>query len=199
MSIFAGDDVPLQTLPLDEERGTLGMWLAIATEVLLFVSLFFAYFYVGQRHPGWPASPPERRLALILLAILVASSAVLHLGERLLERGRRAAARMCIALTIGAGVVFVRVQVLEYRNRLVALWPTENAYSSLFYTITSLHALHVLVGLAILLFVLCLPRLEPAARPPHRPLHNAALYWHFVDVVWIAIVGLLYLLPHGAR
>jgi heme/copper-type cytochrome/quinol oxidase subunit 3 len=57
------------------------------------------------------------------------------------------------------------------------------------------HGLHVTLGMLMLAFAACLPELEPARRPPHRPLHNAALYWHFVDLVWVVIVALLYVAP----
>jgi cytochrome c oxidase subunit 3 len=197
--LLDGDDVPLDALPLDEERGTLGMWLCIVTEALLFVSMFFAYFYIGHRNRHWPASPPERKLALVLLGILAGSSVIVWAAEKLLERGHRVAARLAIWLTIAAGAVFLWVQTLEYRAHLQELWPTDDAYASLFYAITSLHGLHVIVGLCLLMFVGLLPRLEPVDRPPHRPLHNAALYWHFVDVVWLFVVGLLYLLPYVTR
>jgi cytochrome c oxidase subunit 3/cytochrome c oxidase subunit I+III len=195
----ANTDLRLDDLPLDDSRGTAGMWLAITTEAFLFVSLFFAYFYVGARHLRWPESPPKREMALILLAVLAGSSVTVHLAERCLAKGARVAARLLLALTIAAGGVFLALQALEYRSRLSELWPTDDVYSSLFYVITSVHALHVIVGLGMLAFVLVQPRLEPAARPPHRPLHNAALYWHFVDVVWLFVVTLLYLLPHWAH
>ncbi|MBW3671692.1 MAG: cytochrome c oxidase subunit 3 [Acidobacteria bacterium] len=99
-------------------------------------------------------------------------------------------------ITLILGIVFIALQVLEYRNHLQHLKPTSNAYGSIFYTITSFHAAHLILGMIMLGYVLILPRLEPAQRPPHRPYHNAALYWHFVDVVWILIVALLYVTPN---
>jgi heme/copper-type cytochrome/quinol oxidase subunit 3 len=175
------------------------MWLFIASELLLFVSLFFAYFYLGHRHPEWPIEPPKLMKALIMLAILVTSSFVLHAGEKKLKKGHFNAARALLAATIVLGVVFVIVQILEYRSHLEELKPVQNAYGSIFYTVTSFHAAHLLIGLLMLIFVLLLGKLEPREHPPHRPLHNASMYWHFVDVVWVFIVGLLYVLPHFAR
>ena len=87
------------------------------------------------------------------------------------------------------------LQFFEYRNHLQTLLPTTDSYGSIFYTITTIHGAHVTLGLLMLAYAIVLPRLEPAGRPPHRPLHNAALYWHFVDIVWVFIVGLLYYLP----
>ncbi len=188
----------LDDLPMDDERGTMGMWLAITNEALLFVSLFFAYYYVGHNHVRWPAEPPKLPLAFILLAVLVSSSIVLHLGEHMLKKGDQALARTLLGGTIALGVVFLVIQGFEYRNHLRELKPTTNAYGSIFYVITSIHALHVVVGLIMLLFVAFLPSFRPR-RSPHRPLHNVSLYWHFVDVVWLFIVGLLYVVPHWTR
>jgi heme/copper-type cytochrome/quinol oxidase subunit 3 len=194
-----GEAAPrIDDLPPDDSRGTMGMALAIVTESLLFVTLFFAYFYIGHRHPAWPEEPPKLQLALALLAILLASSGTLHLAEHLLGKGYRLAARLLLLLTLALGLCFLAVQALEYRNHLRELRPTDDVYGSLFYVITSFHGLHVVAGLLMLIFVACLPSLAPS-KSPHRPLHNAALYWHFVDVVWILVVALLYLLPHWAR
>ncbi|HVV49463.1 MAG TPA: cytochrome c oxidase subunit 3, partial [Polyangia bacterium] len=171
----------IDELPPDESRGTAGMALAIVTEALLFATLFFSYFLVGHRHPVWPQHPPKLALAIVLLAILVVSSGVVWLAEHSLRRGHPVAARLLVILTLLLGLGFLAVQGLEYRNHLRELRPTDGAYGSLFYVITSFHGLHVIVGLLMLAFVACLPTLTPA-ESPHRPLHNAALYWHFVDL-----------------
>jgi heme/copper-type cytochrome/quinol oxidase subunit 3 len=71
-----------------------------------------------------------------------------------------------------------------------------NVYGSIFYTITTFHVAHLILGLSMLVFALILPRLEPVDRPPHRPFHNAALYWHFVDFVWLWIMIFLYFAPN---
>jgi heme/copper-type cytochrome/quinol oxidase subunit 3 len=186
-------------LPLDDRRGTTGMQLLILTEALLFVVLFFAYFYLGRDETAWPTLAPKLRLALVMLGLLAASSVVLWAGERALRRGRVRAARGALLGTIALGVLFLVVQGFEYAERLKRLRPTSDAYGSIFYTITSFHAAHLVVGLLALGFVAALPELEPTSRSPHRPLHNAALYWHFVDAVWLVIVGLLYVLPNLER
>ena len=192
------DDPWLERLPPERERGTWAMALVIATEALLFISLFFAYFYVGRAHRPWPEHPPKALLAIVLLIILIASSVTLWMAERSLARGAERVARVLLVVTIALGLVFVTVQIVEYRNHLRELHPTTNAYGSLFYVITSFHGLHVIAGLLMLTFVAFLPHLVPH-RTPHRPLHAVALYWHFVDVVWIFVVGLVYLLPHWTR
>jgi heme/copper-type cytochrome/quinol oxidase subunit 3 len=94
------------------------------------------------------------------------------------------------------GLFFLLLQYFEYRERLKILTPQSSVYGSIFYTITSFHAAHLILGLLLLGYALILPRFEPAERPPYRPYHNAALYWHFVDFVWIFIVAILYVAPN---
>jgi heme/copper-type cytochrome/quinol oxidase subunit 3 len=190
---------PLPPLPLDDRRGSLGMLLFIATEAFLFLMLFFAYYYLGADAPRWPAAePPKLRFALPMLAILAGSSLVLHWGERQLRDGAHFVARVAVLITIAIGAAFLILQSLEYREHLRTLTPRTNAYGSIFYTLTSFHAAHLVLGICMLAYVLLLP-LGRVDRPPHRPLHNAALYWHFVDLVWICIVALLYLAPNVTR
>ena len=182
----------------DDRRGTAGMWLFIATEALLFVVLFFAYFYLGHDQPRWPPDAPRASKALAMLAVLLSSSAVLHFAERKQRAGRLGAARAAVLATIGLGLAFLSIQALEYAERLRSLRPTTSAYGSIFYTITSIHGAHVTLGLLMLGFVGLLGDLGSSDAPPHRALHNAGLYWHFVDAVWVVIVSVLYLLPRLA-
>jgi heme/copper-type cytochrome/quinol oxidase subunit 3 len=172
-------------------------WL-IVTEALLFVSLFFSYYLLAAHNPKWPLdAPPKLKLALGMLVILLASSACLEVARHFGKRSRNGPLRIAILCAVLLGVLFLGLQTLEYRDRLKSVLPTSDAYGSIFYVITSIHGLHVLIGLLMLAYVACLPRPSPGAdRPPHRPLHAAALYWHFVDAVWIFIVLLLYLVPH---
>jgi cytochrome c oxidase subunit I len=181
---------------LDVKRGSFGMKWFIGTEAMLFVGLFFAYYYLGTLQPHWPLSkPPKLTFALVMLGILLASSIVLHWGETREKLGKDVQARVAIALTLVLGAVFVVVQMAEYHVHLREMLPQEDSYASIFFTITSFHAAHLLVGLAMLGYVLFQPSLDPD-RPPHKPLHAAALYWHFVDVVWVVIVALLYVVPN---
>jgi cytochrome c oxidase subunit III len=188
----------IRDLPPDKRRGSFAMALTITTEAMLFVSFFFAYFYVGRLEQDWPTHPPKLHLALTLLAILVVSSGTIYGAEHALKKGARLAARLLLVATIGLGLVFMIVQGYEYLDHLKELTPRTDAYGSLFYVITSFHGLHVVAGLLMLIYVACLPDLDPPDSP-HRPLHNAALYWHFVDVIWVFVVGILYVLPHWTR
>jgi heme/copper-type cytochrome/quinol oxidase subunit 3 len=182
-----------ETTATDARRGLLGMNLVIATEAMLFVMLFFSYFYLVGLRP--PDPPPGLHYALPMLGVLVASSGVILLGERRVLRGQNGWARVALALTLGLGAVFLGLTYLEYREHFETLTPQTDAYGSIFFTITSFHALHVCVGLSLLLYVMFLPWIGVGPRPPHQAFKVAARYWHFVDVVWIVVVAVLYLLP----
>jgi heme/copper-type cytochrome/quinol oxidase subunit 3 len=190
----------VRTLPWDDRRGTWGMAMFIATEAALFVTLFFSYFYLGRDKESWPTdAPPKITLSLVMLAVLATSSLVLSWGEKQLERRREQAARFATGVTLCLGIGFLVLQFFEYRDHLRRLAPWSDAYGSIFYTITSFHALHLTLGLLMLAYALVLPKVGPTDRPPHRALHNAAIYWHFVDWVWFVIVSLLYVLPYWTQ
>jgi heme/copper-type cytochrome/quinol oxidase subunit 3 len=181
----------------DERRGTRGMVFFIATEAMLFVALFFAYFYLGAGQPQWPMDePPKLTLAFWMLGVLLSSSIVVYIGERVGRRGAAGTAKLLVAGGIALGIVFLVLQGFEYADHLRTLQPWDDAYASIFYTITSIHGLHVVLGLCMLGYTLLLPQPEHADKPPHKALHNAGMYWHFVDAVWILIVALLYVMPN---
>jgi cytochrome c oxidase subunit III len=191
---------PVALLGWDDRRGTASMYLFIVTEGMLFVALFFAYFYLGRNEPRWPMDdPPKLALAFTMLAVLLVSSGIVEWGRRKARAGNDRLARAAVLVTLLLGVVFLALQALEYRDHLKKLLPTTDSYGSIFYTITSIHGVHLVLGLLMLGYAASLPQLGPRTRAPHRPLHNAALYWHFVDGMWVIIVTLLYVLPNLQR
>lgn len=190
----------LATLPIDQRRGPNAIWCVIATEAMLFVSMFAAYYYLGSNKDRWSdESPPELMFPFILLAILLASSFVLHWGETQVKQERFGAGRMALWITVLMGLIFLGIQAYEYHSEWKEITPYSDSYGSIFYTTTSLHAAHVIVGLLLLAYVGVLPRYGRTLRTPHKPYETVALYWHFVDVVWIFIVALLYVIPNLQR
>lgn len=190
------DHPPLVTV-LDDRRGTAGMWLFILTEAALFLMLFFSYFYLAQGGWTWPhEKPPKLHYSIPMLFVLWASSGILHWGEKQVKRARYSQGFAALIVTILFGLGFLVLSAFEYMEHLKELQPTTNVYGSVFYTIVSFHAAHVIVGLLCLGFAAIVPRWEPVDRSPHRPYHNAALYWHFVDFVWFWIVVFLYIAPN---
>lgn len=200
MSVETTKSLPLslrrEPFALNDTRGTLAISLFIATEGTLFAVLFATYWYVAELAPRWPPDPPPKlHYAIPMLVILLLSSAILHWGEGQIQKRPRFAT-LAVVVTILMGIGFLIFSTFEYGERLQTLSPTQDTYGSLFYTIVTLHAAHVVVGLCMLCFVLLLPSFEPRHDMPHRPYHNAALYWHFVDTVWIFVVLILYVIPN---
>ncbi|HVW11717.1 MAG TPA: heme-copper oxidase subunit III [Bryobacteraceae bacterium] len=204
MSTIAIDRLPPETrdhpplvTKIDDRRGSGGMWLFVITEAALFVLLFFSYFYLAQGGWTWPReTPPKLHFAIPMLIVLWASSGVLYWGEKQVKKQKHTAGRTALTVTILLGIGFLVLSFFEYREHLGSLKPTTDVYGSIFYTIVSFHALHVITGLLMLGYVSILPAWEPVDRPPHRPFHNASIYWHFVDLVWGFVVALLYVAPN---
>jgi heme/copper-type cytochrome/quinol oxidase subunit 3 len=183
--------------PTEKRRGEIGMWLFIGTEAMLFALLFFAYFYLGASKPQWPLEEdPPYTLALVLLAILAISSGVAEWAKRGVAKDQTGRLKIGLGLTLLLGAAFIVVQIFEYRAHLPRLRPDDNAYGSIFYTITSVHFAHVLMGLGLLLFVFARALAGHFSAQRHVAVKNATVYWHFVDLVWIFVVAVIYLSPH---
>jgi heme/copper-type cytochrome/quinol oxidase subunit 3 len=189
--------IDLAGLPIDQERGWYGMWCVIATEFMLFVCMFGAYYFLGNNKYRWAEEmPPKLRYPIILLIILLTSSGVLIWGEHQVKRGSFFAGRVALWTTVALGIGFLILQSFEYADHWKQLTPYSDSYGSIFYAITTLHAAHVVVGLLMLGFVGVLPRYGKTVGSPHRVYKTIALYWHFVDIVWLIIVLLLYVIPN---
>jgi cytochrome c oxidase subunit III len=190
----------LSTLPIDQTRGIQAVWAVIATEGTLFACLFGAYYYLGTNKDRWATEKaPDLIYAFILLAILLTSSVVLHWGELQLEKERYREGRIALWVTVALGLGFLVLQAFEYISEWSHITPDTNSYGSIFYTITTLHAAHVIAGVLILMYVGCQPNYGFARRSPHMPYQVASRYWHFVDAVWVFVVSLLYVIPNLQR
>jgi heme/copper-type cytochrome/quinol oxidase subunit 3 len=187
-------------LPVYDGIGDIAIKTFIATEATLFAMFFASYWYLGKGQPRWPMDdPPKLHYAIPMLVVLLASSGVLHWGEKQIKRHRFTAGIAALVVTIIMGLGFIVLSILEYEEHLQTLKPTTDAYGSIFYTTVTFHAAHLVLGLCMLLYVLLLPSIEPRESTPYRPYHNAALYWHFVDTVWLFVVIIFYIIPNAAR
>ena len=183
--------------PIATNRGVYAVTMVILTEGTLFVCLFASYYFLGADKYRWATdAPPKLLKAFIMLAILAGSSLVIMWGERLVEQRRYRLARGAVVATIVMGLVFLAVQVSEYMDHWKTLTPFTDSYGSIFYTITTFHGAHVIMGLLMLSYLSILPNYGPTPLPPHRPYRVVALYWHFVDIIWFFVVLLLYVIPH---
>ena len=177
----------------------LGMWLFLASEVMLFGSLFSSYALLRSGAMAWPdqSSIVNVRLAALNTAILVASSIVIVRGAAALRGGNLPRYRTLMAVTAVLGIVFLAIKSVEYRSELLeGLTPSTNNFVGLYFVMTSLHALHVTGGVLVNLF-LCGPGVAMNQNDPARfrgRVDAATLYWNFIDVIWILMFIVLYLL-----
>jgi cytochrome c oxidase subunit III len=191
-----------QPLPVGSARhraaGWFGMWCLIATEASLFAYLLFAYAYLGARaHGGWVPELPKLRLSLPNTVLLVASSFVLYWGERGIRQGKILRLKFALGATLVMGSVFVAVQLLEWHSKTFR--PADNAYASSYFTTTGFHLMHVIGGLLVLAPLLFWSWMGKFGAERHAAVSIGALYWHFVDVVWLVVFFTYYVSPYFMR
>ena len=188
----------------DAFAGRLGMWLFLATEVVLFGGLFIAYAVLRNRYPAdfhRAGAAMEVALGLTNTVVLLTSSLTVALATDALRRGLRLRAQAFLAASLGLGLVFLGIKGFEWAAKfhhglypkaahLATLPQGEQVFFGLYFTMTGLHAVHVLAGLALLAAMLAMAR-----RGTLRAivLENAGLYWHLVDIIWIFLLPLFYL------
>ena len=175
-----------------------GMLLLITTEATLFALFLVSYFYLRFESIGpWPpnGSDPKLLVPTVMTALLMASSVPAYLADTSIRRGDVDRLRFYLASTLVLGAAFLALQAYEYHDKLRSLRPQEDAYGSLFYTITGLHGSHVIVGLLILAWTQFFAWRGAYASENHVAVQVSALYWHFVHVVWLFVFFSLYLSP----
>ena len=180
--------------------GWWGMVMLIGTEAMLFGTLLASYFFLRFRWgPVWPPEGitiPELSLPLIMTAVLLSSSIPMHVADQGIRKGSGARLRWGLAVSFLLGAAFLGLQGYEYAEKLKEFGPTTNVYGSLFFTITGFHGAHVGIGLVLNAWTQVRAWLGHFDDERHLTVQNVALYWHFVDVVWIFIFASLYLSPN---
>ena len=196
-----------ESLPQQREAATLGMWTFLATEVLFFGGLFVVYTVYRHFYYDDFAAASRRTDVLfgtINSVILLTSSLTMALGVHAAKlSGSRNAIRPML-LTISLGLAFLGIKGFEYHkdivNHLVPgpdynpdLSPHSQIFFWMYWTMTGLHAVHVIIGLGVMTVVLILLSHKSGKNIPPHVIENVGLYWHFVDIVWIYLYPLLYL------
>jgi cytochrome c oxidase subunit 3 len=172
------------------------VWLS--SELMFFAALFAMYFSIRAAAPGlWKEHTPVLKLgyAVIFTTILVLSSVTCQFGVFAAERGNVHSLRRWFALTFVMGLIFVLGQANEYRN-LVHEGVKINAdgYGSMFYLTTGFHGLHVTGGLIAFIFFLIRTTMGRFTPAQATSAIVVSYYWHFVDLVWVALFSMIYLL-----
>ena len=187
--------MPVGTGEARLSMGWWGMWCLIATEAALFAYLLFGYFYLAsQAHGPWVPELPKLKVALPNTIILIASSFVLYWGERGIKQGNHVRLRIALLATLVMGLVFVGLQGLEWHNKKFQL--DDSAYASSYFVTTGFHVSHVVVGLAVIAMLLVWALMGKFSAHRHAAVTIGALYWHFVDVVWLGVFTTFYLVPY---
>jgi heme/copper-type cytochrome/quinol oxidase subunit 3 len=177
----------------------LGIWLFLASEVMLFASLFSSYALLRSGAETWPDQSAITSVTIggINTALLLASSMAIGLAWNAIRAQRVDRYRRWMAACVLLGAVFLGLKGYEWADKLQAgLVPSLNNFLGLYFTMTGLHAAHLLAGLAVNAYLLG-PGTALWRRDPLRfaqRVEVARLYWNFVDVVWIVIFVVFYLL-----
>jgi cytochrome c oxidase subunit 3 len=174
----------------------LGMFLFIASEVMLFGSFFTAYFFVRVVNdaPQWPPEPFHFPVfvAGVNTGILLTSSFTMHWALQSIKRGNRAGLQAGLVITLLMGLVFLLTQITEYAR--VGFAPSDGSFATIFYCLTGLHGAHVFVGLMLLLMATTRAFRGHFSPEHHHGVELPGIYWHFVDVMWIVVYSTVYLL-----
>jgi cytochrome c oxidase subunit 3 len=197
-------------LDQQHDAASLGMWVFLLTEILFFGGLFLAYllyrlwfpeaFRVASSHLeiGWGAANT---------VVLILSSLTMALAVRAAQTGQQRATVWFIVATIGLGAVFLGIKAVEYaakfehhlvpgpQFRIDGADPTHaQIFFSLYFVMTGLHALHMIIGIGIMAVLAVMAARGRFGAAYNSPVEMGGLYWHFVDIVWIFLFPLLYLI-----
>ena len=178
----------------------LAFWTFIGSECLLFGTLISTYLIYEGRSVSGPTTREILNIPLTSVStfVLLMSSLAMVLSLAAVSRGDKRQARIWLAATVGLGLVFLAGQIYEF-NQFVheGLTITTNLFGSTFFTLTGTHGLHVAVGVIWLTTLLIMSLRGNLGPEKTTTVEIAGLYWHFVDVVWIVIFTVVYLIQRG--
>ena len=202
-------------LEQQKEAATLGMWAFLTTEILFFGGLFMVYtVYRSQYADAFAAASHELIIwaGTLNTAVLITSSLTMALAVHAAQLGQRRLLIIFLILTMALGCVFLGVKAFEYYTEFVErhvpglnydfepkYFRHAQIFFSLYFLMTGLHALHMVIGLGIMSFMLWWSVRGVITAEYYIPIEISGLYWHFVDIVWIFLFPLLYLIGRHAH
>ncbi len=192
----------------DDFGSKMGMWLFLFTEILLFGGLFLLYAGYRFIHPeGFAAAAAELDVFMGALntVILLTSSLTIVLGIVALQKDKKKLCLFLLWVTVLCGVLFLVNKYFEWGTKFQhGIYPKgpklqemsegEVLYFGLYFVMTGLHGLHIIVGLAFIIFVMWQIKKDIITSKNFQKLENSGLYWHLVDIIWIFLFPLLYLI-----
>ncbi len=212
-----------ENMEQQREAGTLGMWVFLVTEIMFFGGMFLAYTLFRSQYPvafALASNHLDIRLGAINTGVLIVSSFTMAVAVYSTQVGKRMTTIVCLILTMILGATFLGIKAVEYydkyRDHLIpghlipgnpfnpdvhALHlppsvPVGNVelFYWIYFAMTGMHALHMIIGLGIMTVILIMAWRRKFSPEYHAPVEIAGLYWHFVDIIWIFLFPLLYLL-----
>jgi len=197
------------------DASSLGMWLFLVTEIMFFGGMFTAYVvYRAAYAEAFAAASHHLDIVLgtINTAVLIGSSLTMALAVHAAQTGNRRSLQLFLVLTMVLGCVFLGIKGVEYSHKFheghvpgpFFTWEGADAgnaelFFSLYFGMTGLHALHMIIGIGILAILLLQATRGWYGPHYHTPVELTGLYWHFVDIVWIFLFPLLYLIGAHAH
>ena len=178
-------------------NGKLGIWLFLASEVMLFGALFSTYIILRVGAAEWPHHELNIPLGAINTVILISSSVTMVMAWASLKMHNFGRGRMYLFITFALAAVFLVNKYFEYADHFArGEGPWHNTFLAIYFTLTGLHGLHIIGGIVVMLY-LAGPGAGLWKRNPEQfanRVEYTGLYWHFVDLVWIFLFPILYLL-----
>ena len=205
------------TAAQQQDASSLGMWIFLITEVMFFGGMFLAYAMYRTAYPvafGQASRTLNATLGAINTAVLLCSSFTMVLAVRAGQLGQRKAIMAFLALTLILGFVFLGVKGYEWKEKFqehhvpgpsfhmdgAPAHGPEQLFFSLYFAMTGLHALHMVIGAGLLSMLLWQAYRGRFSAAYYTPIDMVGLYWHFVDIIWIYLFPLLYLIDrHGPK
>jgi cytochrome c oxidase subunit III len=180
-------------------NGKLGIWLFLASEVMLFGALFASYVMLRVGSENWPPGSTYLNIPLATLntVILISSSVTMVLAWASIAKHDFKKFRLFMGITILCGFGFLIVKYFEYSAKFHhELYPSTNTFLAIYFTLTGLHGLHVIGGMAVNSYLWGPGSALYKTDPVHfmNRVENSGLFWHLVDLVWIFLFPILYLL-----
>ena len=204
-----------ESMEQQRDASTLAMWVFLVTEILFFGGFFLAYtVYRWQYARGFAEASVHMDIVLgtINTAVLIVSSLTMAMAVHSASTGRRGRLLGFLSATILLGLAFLGIKAVEYtdhiRHHLLpgpgfhfsgANAPAAQMFFSLYFGMTGLHALHMVVGIGIVSTLLVMAYRGRFSPDYYNPVEVSGLYWHFVDIVWIFLFPLLYLIGRHLR
>lgn len=201
------------TMEQQQESATLGMWIFLVTEIMFFGGLFMAYLLYRIWYPeAWAIGSVELDIVLggVNTVVLIGSSLTMALAVRAAQTGAPRATVNWLLLTMALGLTFIVIKGFEYAHKFHAHhvpgpnfdFPGPHAkqveiFLSLYFAMTGLHALHMVIGFGLLSVIAWMAYKRRFSPRYYAPVEMAGLYWHFVDIVWIFLFPLLYLVDRA--